>query len=144
MQATYFDFASTKISFFSSHWPNGLCLFLFFCLQWVQHLLAYFSLREVRLLTSHGVTCSLNELLKKHVGWIHGAVHPTTRSPSLKITCLFFLLACALYLALLASIFFLPSACSCCTKLANSVAFGCSSLDNGNLDKSRTLAGCIP
>ena len=30
MQATYFDFASTKISFFSSHWPNGLaCSFLF-------------------------------------------------------------------------------------------------------------------
>ena len=31
MQATYFDFASTKISFFSSHWPNGLaCFFSFF------------------------------------------------------------------------------------------------------------------
>ena len=32
MQATYFDFASTKISFFRSHWPNGLACFfsLFF------------------------------------------------------------------------------------------------------------------
>ena len=32
MQATYFDFPSTKISFFSSHWPNGLAWFfsLFF------------------------------------------------------------------------------------------------------------------
>ena len=31
MQATYFDFASTKTSFFSSHWPNGLaCFFSFF------------------------------------------------------------------------------------------------------------------
>ena len=31
MQPTYFDFASTKNSFFSSHWPNGLaCFFSFF------------------------------------------------------------------------------------------------------------------
>ena len=31
MQATYFDFASTKISFFRSHWPNGLtCFFSLF------------------------------------------------------------------------------------------------------------------
>ena len=32
MQVTYFDFASTKISFFRSHWPNGLACFfsLFF------------------------------------------------------------------------------------------------------------------
>ena len=31
MQATYFDFTSTKISFFWSHWPNGLaCFFSFF------------------------------------------------------------------------------------------------------------------
>ena len=60
-----FDFASTKISFSSSHWPNGLCLFLFFFLQRVQHTLAHFSLREARLLTSNGVTCSLNKLLKQ-------------------------------------------------------------------------------
>jgi len=45
------------------------CLFLLSFLQRVQHTWAHFSLIEVRLLTSHRVTCSLNELLKKHLGW---------------------------------------------------------------------------
>ena len=48
-----------------AEWP---CWFLFFFLRRVQHTLAHFSLREVRLLTSHGVICPLNKLLKKYVG----------------------------------------------------------------------------
>ena len=47
-------FFSSFQSLHISHWPNGLCLFLFFCLQRVQHTLAHFSLREVRLFTSQG------------------------------------------------------------------------------------------
>ena len=72
-----FDFASTKISFCSSHWLNGLCLFLFFFLQRVQHTLAHFSLERSQ--TSHKSWSDMliKWALEKATGWTHGAVHPT-------------------------------------------------------------------
>ena len=76
----YFDFASTKNIFLQLslvEWPLPVSFL------WSSACPTHFgSLLIKRSQTSHkswktGVTCSLNELLKKHVGWTHGAVHPT-------------------------------------------------------------------